>query len=68
MRRKLEPGDGMPARVRILLRPKGKIVPEKAWVDEIAQQAKENSIPVFMKESLREIMGEDFRQEYPWKD
>ena len=46
---------------------KGKIVPEKAWVDEIAQQAKENSIPVFMKESLREIMGEDFRQEFPWE-
>ena len=46
---------------------KGKIIPEKAWVDEIARQAKENSIPVFMKESLRGIMGDDFRQEYPWE-
>ena len=46
---------------------KGKIIPEKAWVDEIAQQAKENNIPVFMKESLRGIMGDDFRQEFPWE-
>jgi len=46
---------------------KGKIIPEKAWVDEIAQQAKENNIPVFMKESLRGIMGGDFRQEFPWE-
>lgn len=22
--------------------------------------------PIFMKESLREIMGDDFRQEFPW--
>lgn len=22
--------------------------------------------PVFMKESLREMMGGDFRQEFPW--
>lgn len=22
----------------------------------------------FMKESLREIMGDDFRQEFPWED
>lgn len=46
---------------------KGKIVPEKAWVDEIAWQAKRNNIPVFMKESLRALMGADFRQEFPWE-
>ena len=42
------------------------IIPEKAWVAEIAGQARENGIPVFMKESLRGIMGEEFRQEFPW--
>lgn len=45
---------------------KGKIIPKKEWIDEIAEQAKQRRVPVFMKESLREIMGEDFRQEFPW--
>lgn len=46
---------------------KGKVIPKKEWVDEIAQYAHGNGIPVFMKESLRVIMGEDFRQEFPWE-
>ena len=46
---------------------KGKIIPKKEWVDEIARYAQGNGIPVFMKESLRAIMGEDFRQEFPWE-
>ena len=46
---------------------KGKVIPKKEWVDEIARYAQGNGIPVFMKESLREIMGDDFRQEYPWE-
>lgn len=45
---------------------RGKIIPQKSWVDEIAEQAKNYGIPVFMKSSLREIMGYDFRQEFPW--
>ena len=45
---------------------RGKIVPQKSWVDEIADQAKSYGIPVFMKSSLNEIMGDDFRQEFPW--
>lgn len=45
---------------------KGKIVPQKEWIEEIVEQAHEAGRPVFMKESLRGIMGDDFRQEYPW--
>ncbi|MDD3881908.1 MAG: DUF5131 family protein [Eubacteriales bacterium] len=45
---------------------KGKVVPEKRWIDDIALYCKEWGIPVFMKESLRKLMGDDFRQEYPW--
>lgn len=45
---------------------KGKIVPERAWIEDIARACAEEEIPVFMKESLRGIMGEDFRQEFPW--
>lgn len=23
--------------------------------------------PIFMKESIRELMGDDFKQEFPWE-
>ena len=46
---------------------RGKVVPEKEWVDEIAWQAQRNGVPVFMKESLRTLMGDDLRQEFPWE-
>ena len=42
---------------------KGKIIPKKEWVLDIVQNCDEHNIPVFMKESLREIMGKDFRQD-----
>lgn len=42
---------------------KGKVVPQKEWVDNIVKQADEQGCIVFMKESLRKIMGEDFRQD-----
>lgn len=46
---------------------KGKIVPEKSWIDNIATACAELGKPIFMKESLRGLMGEDFRQEFPWE-
>ena len=47
---------------------KGKVIPEKAWIDQIVHKAQSTWMtPVFMKESLREIMGKDFRQEFPWE-
>lgn len=45
----------------------GKVTPEKAWIDDIAAACEEMNTPVFMKESLRELMGPDFRQEFPWE-
>lgn len=46
---------------------KGKIIPEKSWIDDIAAACEDMSTPIFMKESLRELMGPDFRQEFPWE-
>ena len=43
----------------------GKVVPGKDWITEIAEECELSDIPIFMKESLREIMGDDFRQEIP---
>lgn len=45
---------------------KNKVVPQKSWIDEIVRSAKMAETPVFMKESLREIMGDDFIQQFPW--
>jgi protein gp37 len=45
---------------------KGKIIPKREWIECIADDCKEQNIPVFMKESLRELMQEDFVQEFPW--
>lgn len=46
---------------------KGKVVPEKYWIAEIAEECDLIGVPVFMKESLRELMGNDFRQEFPFE-
>lgn len=46
---------------------KGKIVPRKEWIDEIAEACKRCRTPIFMKESLRGLMGDDFKQEFPWE-
>lgn len=46
---------------------KGRVIPEKEWIAEIADGCKRCRIPIFMKESLRNLMGNDFRQEFPWE-
>ena len=45
----------------------GKVIPEKSWIMELKNAADECGVPIFMKESLREIMGSDFKQESPWE-
>lgn len=47
---------------------KGKVAPRKEWIDGIADECKRCRTPIFMKESLRGLMGADFRQEFPWKE
>jgi single-stranded DNA-binding protein len=42
---------------------KGKIIPRKEWISDIVKSADKAKVSVFMKESLREIMGDDFRQD-----
>lgn len=46
---------------------KGKIIPERIWIESIVNRCRDEMIPVFMKESLRELMGNDFTQEFPWE-
>ena len=42
---------------------KGKIKPKKEWVDSLVKQCDKHKVRVFMKESLRDLMGSDFRQD-----
>ena len=46
---------------------KGKIIPKREWVENIVEAAQITGMKVFMKESLRGLMSEDFRQEFPWE-
>ncbi len=48
---------------------KGKVVPEKEWVDTICEAAEITDAAVFMKDSLIPIVGEEnMRREFPWKE
>ena len=45
----------------------GKITPEKAWVDNIVEAADLTHAAVFMKDSLKPIVGwMNMRREFPW--
>ena len=45
---------------------KGKVVPMREWIEDVMEIARIANRPLYMKESLRELMGADFRQEFPW--
>ena len=47
---------------------KGKVIPKKEWITDIVKCCDKANVKVFMKESLRKLMGDDFRQdELPWQ-
>ena len=47
-------------------RRKGKVIPDPVWIERILSQADGADIPVFMKDSLIPIMGQNnMRREYP---
>jgi protein gp37 len=45
---------------------KGKIIPKKEWVQNIVEKCREQNIPIFMKDSLKDIWKEPLIREYPW--
>lgn len=45
---------------------KDRVIPKKEWIDIIVEQCKRSSIPVYMKDSLINIVGEEnMLREYP---
>ena len=48
---------------------KNKIVPKKEWITELVDYySKFGYTKFFIKDSLRGLMGADFRQEFPWEE
>jgi len=45
---------------------KGKIVPERSWIEDIVNECRRTGKPLFMKDSLAPIWGEPLIREYPW--
>lgn len=46
---------------------KGKVVPEKSWIEEVIRWAKASGTAVFMKDSMVPIVGEsNMVREFPW--
>jgi len=46
---------------------KGKVIPKREWIENIVETCHAENVPVFMKDSLKEIWGEPLIREYPWK-
>jgi len=44
---------------------KGKVIPKREWITEIVDYCRAVNIPVFLKDSLKEIWGKELIQEYP---
>lgn len=47
---------------------KDKIVPKRSWMEDAVKLLHEAGKPVFMKDSLIPIWGEDIITEFPWSD
>ena len=45
---------------------KDKVVPKREWVEEIVKAAQRHGKPVFMKDSMIPIWGEEILRELPW--
>ncbi len=46
---------------------KDKVIPKKKWIDNVCEAAAITHIPIFMKDSLIPIVGEEnMRREFPW--
>lgn len=46
---------------------KGKVIPKREWIEHLVETCRKSNVPLFMKESLRGLMGDEFKQEFPWE-
>ena len=46
---------------------KDKVVPERSWIEDAVKVFKDRGKPVFMKDSMKPVWGEDLLTEFPWE-
>lgn len=44
---------------------KGKVIPKREWIAEIVDHCQSAAVPVFMKDNLKNVWGENLLQEFP---
>ena len=47
---------------------KDKVVPERDWIEGAVKAFQDRSKPVFMKDSMKPVWGEELLTEFPWED
>lgn len=45
---------------------KGKITPKREWIENIVKNCRDTKTPLFMKNSLKPIWGDELITEFPW--
>ena len=45
---------------------KDKTVPKRTWIEVLVNKARRTDTPVFMKDSLKDVWGEDIITKLPW--
>lgn len=47
---------------------RNKVVPAREWIEPIVDVCKNLSVPLFMKDSMKPIWGEEIITQFPWKE
>ena len=47
---------------------KGKVTPKRKWIEEIVDMFLRHDKPVFMKDTMKPVWGDDIITELPWDD
>ena len=47
---------------------KDKVVPERSWIEDVVNEFQSRGKPVFMKDSMIPVWGEEILTQTPWKD
>lgn len=45
-----------------------KVIPERSWIDGIVRNLQDKHIPVFMKDSMKPLWGDNIITQVPWKN
>ncbi len=46
---------------------KDKVIPKREWIESIVEQCRSANVPMFLKNNLKSVWGDNLIQEYPWK-